>query len=34
MDMTINVTHQEGMDEILDRYVHYLRASRDKVHLT
>src|SRR5690349_660010 len=31
MDMTINVTHQEGMDEILDRYEHYLRASRDKV---
>ena len=29
--MTINVTHQEGMDEILDRYEHYLRASRDKV---
>jgi geranylgeranyl pyrophosphate synthase len=31
MDMTINVTHQEDMDEILDRYEHYLRASRDKV---
>lgn len=29
--MTINATHQEGMDEILDRYEHYLRASRDKV---
>lgn len=29
--MTINVTHQECMDEILDRYEHYLRACRDKV---
>jgi geranylgeranyl pyrophosphate synthase len=33
MSMTINVTHQEGMEDILDRYEHYLRASREKVVL-
>ncbi len=31
--MTINVTHQENMDEILDRYEHHLQASREKVVL-
>ncbi|BFU90477.1 MAG: octaprenyl diphosphate synthase [Nitrospira sp.] len=33
MDMTINVTHQEGMDEILNRYEHLLQTSREKIVL-
>lgn len=30
---TSNVTHEEGMDEILDRYERCPRASREKVLL-